>query len=304
VKTTSPSLGDIANAVLRNQLAALQENEPGARVGEDPEAVHRMRVATRRLRAALRVFAPPDADELRAELAWLAQALGAVRDLDVQMESIQHIALPGEAIEPILERMATAREQARAKLLITLDDQRFRALCDALNRLTLEDDTPALAAAPGYVQTSMKRFRKAATRTGTHAAPVDLHRARIRSKQLRYTLEFVAELYGKRADRLIRRVTAVQDVLGQIQDSYTMQHRLDDMRAELPPTSMLVIDRLQQAYGQQAEQARSEVKNTIRRVLGRRWCRLERRMLKRRPRPRPAHQESQLRPFHTAVNAA
>ena len=54
---TTSTMGDLAFAVLRRQLAVLREKEPGTRLGEDPEELHDMRVATRRLRAALALFA-------------------------------------------------------------------------------------------------------------------------------------------------------------------------------------------------------------------------------------------------------
>ena len=50
-------MGELAYAVLRRQLAVLRDKEPGTRLGEDPEELHDMRVATRRLRAALALFA-------------------------------------------------------------------------------------------------------------------------------------------------------------------------------------------------------------------------------------------------------
>ena len=80
----------IAGACLHQLLA----NRPLMLDG-DPEGLHQMRVATRRLRAALRLFeqvVPTDAEALRAELKWLATSLGAVRDLDVQLESLRHTA--------------------------------------------------------------------------------------------------------------------------------------------------------------------------------------------------------------------
>src|SRR6202012_5072817 len=83
--------GDVAFAALRRQLAVLRAKEPGTRLGEDPEELHDMRVATRRLRAALSLFEavlPVRARVFRADLGWLARLRGAVRDLDVQLENL------------------------------------------------------------------------------------------------------------------------------------------------------------------------------------------------------------------------
>ena len=72
-------MGELAYAVLRRQLAVLRDKEPGTRLGEDPEELHDMRVATRRLRAALALFAdvlPVRAQVFREELGWLGRLLG------------------------------------------------------------------------------------------------------------------------------------------------------------------------------------------------------------------------------------
>ena len=89
------TMGELAFAVLRRQLAILRDKEPGTRLGEDPEELHDMRVATRRVRAALALFAavlPVRAQVFREELGWLGRLLGAVRDLDVQLEGLTESA--------------------------------------------------------------------------------------------------------------------------------------------------------------------------------------------------------------------
>src|SRR5690349_8803285 len=82
-----PTFGTLGLDYVRAQHAELVAQEPGVRKGEDVEAVHDMRVATRRLRAALRVFEEafgPEAATLHEEIGWLGRGLGAVRDRDVQ----------------------------------------------------------------------------------------------------------------------------------------------------------------------------------------------------------------------------
>ncbi|MGH2771512.1 MAG: CHAD domain-containing protein, partial [Actinomycetota bacterium] len=91
IELTEPGVGATGGEVVRYALATSVDrfcrNEPGVAAGEDPEAVHQARVATRRLRSDLRTFAslvdPGWAGELRAELAWLAGLLGGIRDADV-----------------------------------------------------------------------------------------------------------------------------------------------------------------------------------------------------------------------------
>ena len=86
--TPASTVGDVAFAVLRKALGSFLVHEPGTRLGDDPEELHDMRVATRRMRAAMEAFAdvlPVRAVALRRELGWVADALGEVRDLDVQL---------------------------------------------------------------------------------------------------------------------------------------------------------------------------------------------------------------------------
>src|SRR5262249_6626661 len=78
--------------VLARHLHRLRLHDPGTRIGEDTEALHDMRVATRRLRAAVRIFAAgipaPLQSTLSRELRWLGELLGHVRDLDVQLAKL------------------------------------------------------------------------------------------------------------------------------------------------------------------------------------------------------------------------
>ncbi|MGH2353419.1 MAG: CHAD domain-containing protein, partial [Chloroflexota bacterium] len=102
------------------QLERILEHEPGARHGDDPEDVHKMRVASRRLRAARRVFRPAlaggiDLERANDELKTLATALGRVRDPDVFADALRrHAREAPEGDQPALERLVEARERARA----------------------------------------------------------------------------------------------------------------------------------------------------------------------------------------------
>ena len=89
------TIGALAILVLVRNAAAFDEHLPGAREGQDPVHVHQMRVATRRIRAALRLFGdvlPADASSLNDELNWIAGQLGAARDLDVQVRRLRDTA--------------------------------------------------------------------------------------------------------------------------------------------------------------------------------------------------------------------
>src|SRR3984957_5624503 len=146
------TMGDLAFAVLRRQLAVVRAKEPGTRLGEDPEELHDMRVATRRLRAALSLFEgvlPVRAQVFREELGWLAHLLGEVRDLDVQLQNLAGMAasdvdrighgaegrVDGEGPGPLGELAALLdgeRGAARAALLRGLDSLPWGRLAKGL----------------------------------------------------------------------------------------------------------------------------------------------------------------------------
>jgi triphosphatase len=239
----SMSLGEVAFAVLRAQFARMQAHEPGTRLGDDPEELHDMRVPTRRMRAAIKVFRgalPERAGWLEEELRWVASALGDVRDLDVQIERFQ--AWKSEADEEdsrFLGRILTItrkrRAEARNNMLEVLDSERYERLessfGEMLSRgpgtgLELEQANgremagePVTAVAPALISRRYRKWRKAAERLDENSSPEDFHDARKKGKRLRYTLEFVSEVYGKPAQKLIKPLKALQDDLGDHQDA-------------------------------------------------------------------------------------
>ena len=239
----SMSLGEVAFAVLRTQFAEMRDHEPGTRLGDDPEELHDMRVPTRRMRAAMKVFEgalPERASWLREELRWVALALGEVRDLDVQIERFQ--AWKGEANEEVsgfLDRILTItrkrRAEARKNMLETLDSVRYERLLSSLAEMLRlgpaaelelaqtngkdQADEPVTAAAPALISDRHRKWRKAAKRLDETSSPEDFHDARKKGKRLRYTLEFVSEVYGRAVQKLVKPLKALQDDLGDHQDA-------------------------------------------------------------------------------------
>src|ERR671913_470053 len=112
----SLTAGELAFRILREQFAVFLTHEPGTRIGEDPEELHNMRVATRRMRAAMKIFEgalPVRTRAFRDSLKWVAGALGEVRDLDVQLERLEgwvSEATP-ENQEPLMALRAVIEEQ-------------------------------------------------------------------------------------------------------------------------------------------------------------------------------------------------
>jgi triphosphatase len=298
----SLTIGEAAFAAMRPHFASFLAHEPGARLGEDPEEVHDMRVAIRRLRAALALFRealPVRGEALRGELKWVAEGLGEVRDLDVQLEQVRtwRAEMPeedGRALEPVVTLLHGRRAGARRRLLRRLDSRRYERLVASLTaflkRGPVQRSAPAripvLAAAPDLLRRRYRRVRKAGDPITESSPPEDYHRLRIRGKRLRYALEFLEPLYGKRARRLIRRLVALQDNLGEHQDALVAVAHIRDLVAEraddLPPRALFVLGRIAERYERQAAERRLTFPAAYRRVRGKRWKALRREMGARR----------------------
>ena len=290
----SSRIGEVAYAAVRRQLAAYLANEPGTRLGDDIEALHDMRVASRRLRTALAVFGdalPRDLLALGDELGWVADALGEVRDLDVQLEWLRPLAngaaaTPGGSpLLPVLELLEQHRDAARVRMLAALDSARHAILVDALTAklragigtpATAEGAAPALHAAPRLLRRRWKGLRRRADRLSARSPDADYHAARIRAKRLRYASEFVAELYGKPARRVVDALKRTQDELGRRQDATITIERLERLVAErsLPPAAVFAMGELAERERDAMRSINSAFPATYRR-LRRRWRALD-----------------------------
>ncbi|MFD0277670.1 CHAD domain-containing protein [Kitasatospora sp. NPDC127111] len=219
------------------QAAVLVELD-GAVRADEPDAVHRMRVASRRLRSALRtyrrLFAAGATDELVAELRWLGSALGRARDREVLGERLVARAreLPEDCgpdrVAAELERWGRAEyRRVWPEVLAALDSPRRRALADGLAALL--DDPPlrrraGRAAGSELARVAAREQRRTAERVrraldGGAGRDEALHDARKAAKRARYAGETAVPVAGRAAERYVERMKAVQDVLGEHQDA-------------------------------------------------------------------------------------
>jgi CHAD domain-containing protein len=267
------TFGELAYATIRRQVVAISTHEPGTRLGEDPEELHDMRVATRRLRAALDLFVdalPARTPHLRAEVGWLAAVLGNVRDLDVQLGRLHEMeqwvsdwADPdqvGRPLERLRQLLDDARKARRNELLDALDSPRWERLFGELcaiarqgpSRRSLAARAPALAAAPALVTERHRAVVRGARRAARTGVAADFHRLRIRCKRLRYTLEFTADLYGRRSGRFAKRLARLQDKLGLMQDAEVATVALldaaTDLDAGLPALTIFAMGGIAERY--------------------------------------------------------
>ena len=244
-------IAEAGRKVLRFHFARMLAREAGTRDGKDPEELHAMRVATRRQRAAWRVFGPAfrpgRTKTYRSNLRDVASRLGAVRDLDVLLEAADgyRADLPTSeqrALEPLLSGWRAHREDARKLLIRELDSDGYQRWLEDYGEFVRHEGLAVVPVAP----TQPHRVRDTAASQiltayeGVRAyepvlrwADVEtLHELRIAGKWLRYTLEFVREALAPEAANLIARVTAMQDHLGELNDADVTSHMVRSFLVE------------------------------------------------------------------------
>jgi CHAD domain-containing protein len=248
IRRPARTLGDLITNYLGAQYAALIAGDLALRRSED--VVHRTRVATRRYRSVLRVFADlfdrESARVLGTELAWYAELLGRVRDAHVLGEHIaQTIAeVPAEvdtsaAAQQLDTQLADMHEGARQALLAQMHSTRYLALLALLHdwqqRAPMIDAaTTAPAAVGGFLDQSSRILAKRLKRARRPQATAEmLHRARKAGKRARYTAELAEPALGKRARRVAKRATRLQDVLGEHQDSISAATLLNTLSVHI-----------------------------------------------------------------------
>jgi CHAD domain-containing protein len=239
----STPAGDVLVAYLGRQITALTSLDPMVR-RDEPDAVHQMRVASRRLRSSLRGFRQvlqrSAVAHLADELKWLGSTLGEARDAEVLEQHLEASlgALPAEQVlGPVEARVqahfAPLRAEARAALLRALDSRRYFLLLDELDGLLADPPLRPRAARPA-AEVLPGEVRRAAARTDQrmqHAlnAPagrdrdVALHETRKGAKQARYAADAVTPALGRDASRFAARMKRLQTILGDHQDAVIAQ---------------------------------------------------------------------------------
>ncbi|MFH1708233.1 MAG: CHAD domain-containing protein [Planctomycetota bacterium] len=225
----------LAAAALGRHLAHGLDQAAGARDGHDIEFVHRMRVASRRARAMLVLFAdalPPRHYAWERALRRLTRALGRVRDLDVQIAAITALAVActDRRARPGLARLRLRLEQKRARRQPRLKRDLDRLTRDpaiaAMGRWTrrwggrpLRTGAAVNARAAAAIRAALDAFRAQAASFARPADTAGHHAARIAMKHLRYVLETFAPLAAGRLDPAVAAAHGLQSLLGDLQDS-------------------------------------------------------------------------------------
>jgi CHAD domain-containing protein len=227
-------------AKLDREIRALLAHEPGTRSGADPEDLHQMRVALRRMRSVLKLsgeLVGDGAEPVRAELGWLGQSLGEVRDYDVLIGHLREVIADFEVRDQaagrrLVSRFVTERAAAKRRLTRALSSARYSTLLREVSLLTQTEAAPKQA--PHNLVTGLaKPHRKLAKAVNTLPADPpddDLHALRIHGKKLRYAAELAqTSAKKKQAARikvLLKATKDFQTVLGDHQDAVIAAERM------------------------------------------------------------------------------
>ncbi len=280
----STPAAEVVQAYLRTQGDTLKSLDPLAR-RDEPDAVHKMRVTTRRLRSTLQAFGKviprSQTAGLAEELKWLGGVLGEARDAEVLSGHLQDglAQFPAEqVIGPIQARVqghfAPRRAATRRALLKALDSPRYFALLNQLDQLI--DDPPHGPAASGAARDVLpaavrRSYRRTARRIGRArlaragaATDVALHQARKAAKRSRYASEAVTPALGEKARRFTGQMKKVQSVLGDHQDTVIARPVVRElgMVAHLAGENAFSYGLLYQREADQARRLRAEAQDT------------------------------------------
>ena len=265
---------------LAGEVGHLQANDPLVRIDAD-DAVHQMRVASRRLRSALATFRPlfdrSITDPIRTELQWIGTELGSARDVEVirdhliaavaaEPAALQH----GPVVRRIRSTMAARYKQAHTHGVAQLGSERYYALLDSLDALVAD---PPLAPDAGTLP--VEHLTKLVRRTwrtidalhdeldrtdDRYERDVHLHEVRKAAKRARYAGEALSPTFGAAASGFASAMAAIQGALGDHQDSVVIREELIALAAaaEEADESTFTYGRLhalEQVRGAETEEA-------------------------------------------------
>ena len=273
--------------ILTHQFLWFREHLPGVQRDIDTEFVHQARVATRRMRSALRLFrgavSEGTAVYLEEELKWLGNQFGAVRDLDVFLLNLSRFrgqiecfpAKKKRAFESWVEKHRRAPLKNLCKALESPRFLNFERRFTQFLEKPLPSHPRALLAlkpvhevAPAIITEKFDAVMKQGHALLAKPKLKQYHRLRIQMKKLRYAGEFMASAYDGALDAFIERTVAMQDCLGELQDTVFTRKFIDalieDWKGKLVDPDLIFI--LGEIY-----QLQSEIASQRREIFGKMW---------------------------------
>jgi CHAD domain-containing protein len=247
---TSESVVQAASKILAKQAYKMWANTEGTLLDLDTEFLHDLRVAARRARFALKMLGslldPERRDALRRELSWIAEILGAVRDIDVFLARLkvqfERAGVTEKVRKEILGFLEERRSFALTTLRESLDSTRYSQIIEGLNVIEREFAPSASSSAKGYTPAALakksigkavKRISRWLNKKPGQFSTSELHRIRIDFKRLRYTCEFFSDFFGNDMDRMVKLFVRFQDCLGTFNDAQVAEQRLCNLAESL-----------------------------------------------------------------------
>jgi CHAD domain-containing protein len=270
--TARSTAGEVVLAHVREQVEQMQAQDLPVRL-DARDSIHKMRVATRRLRSALTTFKPlfeaDAARALRGELKWLAAELGAARDAEVMRDRVAAAVgvddgNSGAAAAGADAELDQAYREAHDRVLAELDGERYQRLLESLDGLVGSPSFTGRAGdragkvLPRLVARSFTGVRRLVEEAAARPAGAEreelLHDARKAAKAARYAGESVAPVFGQDATAFAQAMEAVQEALGEHQDSVLTRQRLRELALSTSSTETAFL------YGRlhALEEARAE----------------------------------------------
>ncbi len=241
-----------AREILLHLLDIIETNLPGVKANLDSEFLHDMRVAVRRMRSALSqikgVFSPSDIKKFKSGLAWVGQATGPTRDMDVYLLEFDkyRACLPErfrDDLDPLHAFLENHRKTEHGVMVKKLNSPHFRTLMKEL-RTFLEDTeaqnnapeaaTPISDLANKRIQKMYRQVMKDGQAIDDNSPAEHLHELRKECKKLRYLMEFFRSLYPKKKiEQLIKSLKQLLDNLGNFQDMEVQAYTLRDYARQM-----------------------------------------------------------------------
>jgi CHAD domain-containing protein len=291
-RTKIKTLGDWASLAIKKHLQKVIKHEDDVLEDRDPEALHQMRVGMRRLRSAIKGFAPVlslPKQSREQKIGKIARRLGTLRDLDVLRETLQDRYKPAlppkeqKSLETALDYLTQQRRQDLAQVQKTLEKQQYQSLKQSLKQwlkqptyqeiaqMPIQEVLPDLLLPevsrlllhPGWlvgtkVEQGEIEFQeldnKMVEQQLADRGPL-LHNLRKETKRIRYQMELFTDFYGQPYTGYLEDIKAVQEILGQIQDSFVLSEFLTDvLKSEVKSVLPTLADRLAQTNYQAWQQ--------------------------------------------------
>jgi CHAD domain-containing protein len=249
IRSSDPQIRRLEDQIAK-QHSSLLRYDVGARIGSDPESLHQLRVASRRLRAFLAVahdlVDSEWADEIKEGMRDLGRASNDARDLDVLLSSLRdeihrldvHDRTAGAAL---VHRLEDERRNLHQALVAALDSGTYQRVLDQLALPVVPGPTTPAPKLDALAARELHRLVVRVRQLGKRPAEEALHTLRIRVKRVRYATELGGEPSKKQTARVIAAATRMQDMLGAHQDAVVTEERLRALAHGLDQTGISFV---------------------------------------------------------------